>query len=142
MIHQIPASLFVEESGGTVYLHFFDKDGLPLGLARERKLEQSLLQGELRRVRGAQVVRIRQLELTQEEWAGRTVEHAKLHRPALRRLTAAVGEDPSAKLCSTAQRRASVMLAGWLPVSRASTIHICWWVMFPSGLKRPAVPFI
>ena len=93
MIHQIPASLFVEESGGTVYLHFFDKDGLPLGRARERKLEQSLLQGELRRVRGAQVGRIRQLELTQEEWAGRTAEQAKLHRPALRRLTAAVGED-------------------------------------------------
>lgn len=93
VIHQIPTSLFVEESGGTVYLHFFDKDGLPLGRARERKLEQALLQGELRRVRGGQVGRIRQLELTSEEWAGRTVDRAKLHRPSLRRLTAAVGED-------------------------------------------------
>lgn len=89
---ELPLSLFVEESGGIVYLHFFNKDGLPLGRARERKLEQALLQGELRRVRGGQVGRMGQLELTEEEWARRTAEEARLRRPALRRLTVAVGD--------------------------------------------------
>ena len=93
VFHQLPVSLFVEESGGTVYLHFFDKNGLPLGRARERKLEHALLQGEVRRARGDKVGRMRQLELTEEEWARRTAEGARLHRPALRRLTVAVGED-------------------------------------------------
>ena len=93
---QLPVSLFVEESEGTVYLHFFDKDGLPLGRARERKLEHALLQGELRRVRGGQVGRMGQLELSEEEWAQRTAEAAKLRRPGLRRIAAAVGdEDPA-----------------------------------------------
>lgn len=89
---QLPVSLFVEESGGTVYLHFFDKDGLPLGRAGERKLEHALLQGELRRVRGGQVGQMRQLELSREEWAGRTADTARLHRPSLRRIVAAVGD--------------------------------------------------
>lgn len=88
--HQLPVSLFVEESGGTVYLHFFDKEGLPLGRARERKLEHALLQGELRRVRGGQVGRMRQMELNQEEWAARTADEARLRRPGLRRITVAV----------------------------------------------------
>ncbi len=89
---QLPVSLFVEEEGGTVWLHFFDRDGLPLGRARERKLEHALLQGELRRVRGGRVGQMRQCELTQDQWARRTAEGARLRRPALRRPTVAVGE--------------------------------------------------
>ena len=89
---QLPVLLFVEERGRTVYLHFFDRQGLPLERARERKLEHALLQGELRRVRGGQVGRMRQSDFTQERWARETAEGAKLHRPALRRITAAVGE--------------------------------------------------
>ena len=42
-IHQLPVSLFVEESENTVFLHFFDKNGLSLGRTRERKLEHALL---------------------------------------------------------------------------------------------------
>lgn len=90
---QLPVSLFVEESGGTVWLHFFDKDGLSLGRARERKLEQALLQGELRRVRGGKVGRMHQSDFTQERWARQTAAEAKLHRPALRRVVVAVSED-------------------------------------------------
>jgi len=89
---RLPASLFVEESGGTVYLHLFGPDGLPLGRARERKLEHALLQGELRRARSGQVGRLRQLELSPEQWAKGTVEMSALRRPALRRVTAAVGD--------------------------------------------------
>ena len=84
-------SLFVEESGGRIYLHLFDQNGLPLGRSQERKLEHALLQGEVRRARSGQVGRVRRSALSQEEWARQVVEGARLRRPALRRLTAAVG---------------------------------------------------
>lgn len=89
---QIPASLFVEECDNTVYLHLFGRDGLPLGRARERKLEHALLQGEVRRTRGDKVGRLRQLEVSQDQWARQVAEEAGLRRPALRRVIAAVGE--------------------------------------------------
>ena len=44
--HQFPVSLFVEQDGEKVYLHLFDRSGLPLGRGRERKLEHLLLRGE------------------------------------------------------------------------------------------------
>lgn len=90
--HRLPVSLFVEESGGTIFLHLFDRDGLPLGRARERKLEHALLQGEVRRTRGDKVGRLRLLDMSQEQWARHVVEEAGLRRPALRRLTVAVGD--------------------------------------------------
>ena len=65
--HRLPVSLFVEESGGTIFLHLFDRDGLPLGRARERKLEHALLQGEVRRTRGDKVGRLRLLDMSQEQ---------------------------------------------------------------------------
>ena len=91
-IHQLPVSLFVEESENTVFLHFFDKNGLPLGRTRERKLEHALLQGEVRRTRGDKVGRLGRLELSQEQWAREVAESASLRRPALRRVTVAVGD--------------------------------------------------
>lgn len=90
--HRLPVSLFVEESGGAIFLHLFDRDGLPLGRARERKLEHALLQGEVRRTRGDKVGRLRLLDMSQEQWARHVVEEAGLRRPALRRLTVAVGD--------------------------------------------------
>ncbi len=78
--HRLPLSLFVEESGGTVYLHLFDQAGLPLGRARERKLEHALLQGEVRRTRSGQVGRLRQSDLSPELCAGKLVECGGLHR--------------------------------------------------------------
>ena len=89
---QLPVSLFVEEAEGTVYLHLFDQSGLPLGRARERKLEHALLQGEAQRVRGDKVGSLRRMDYSQEDWARQTAEEAGLHRPYLRRLTAAVGD--------------------------------------------------
>ena len=89
---RLPVSLFVEESGGVIYLHLFDQNGLPLDRARERKLEHALLQGEVRRTRGDKVGRMMQSGPTPELWAGQTVETSRLRRPALRRITAAVGE--------------------------------------------------
>lgn len=105
-LRQIPVSLFVEESGNIVYLHLFDQNGLPLGRARERKLEHALLQGEVRRTRGDRVGQLQRLDFTPEQWGRWVVENAGLRRPALRRITAAVGnttpEDRAVRAALTA----------------------------------------
>lgn len=90
----LPVSLFVEEEkNGPVYLHFFDAQGLPLGRARERKLEHALLQGEFRRVRGDRVEEIKRLNLTNLLWAETVARQASLGRPALCRVSVAVSKD-------------------------------------------------
>ena len=53
--YELPVSLFVEQEGERVFLHFFDRRGLPLGRSRERKLEGAVLRGEVRRVHAGQV---------------------------------------------------------------------------------------
>ena len=90
----LPVSLFVEESGERVYLHLFDRLGLPLGRARERKLEQALRRGEQRRVRSSRVGQLRCLEWNEQSWARETARRAALrrHRPR-RRVIAAVEPD-------------------------------------------------
>ena len=92
----LPISLFIEEGEERVFLHFFDRQGLPLDRARERKLEHALLQGEFRRVRARQVGQMERLELTRRQWADQVASAASLGHPALRRVTAAVeGNGPN-----------------------------------------------
>ena len=50
--HQIPVSLFLEQEGDRIYLHLFGRSGLPLGRARERKLEHAVAQGDVLSCRG------------------------------------------------------------------------------------------
>ena len=95
---QLPVSLFVEEVGKTIFLHLFDQQGLPLERDRARNLEQTLVGYELRRVPGHLVGAIRRLEAEEESWAEDVVRQAALHRPALRRVTAAVeGDAPESR---------------------------------------------
>lgn len=90
----LPVTLFVEEEeNGLIYLHVFDRLGLQLGRARERKLEHALLQGEFRRVRGDLVGKVEQLNLSARLWAETVARTAMLGRPALRRIAVAVGKD-------------------------------------------------
>lgn len=90
---RLPVSLFVErEEGGSVYLHLFDSQGLPLGRARERKLEHALLQGEWAAVRGDRVLSPARLEYDESLWAASVAKEAALRRPVLRRVTVAVGQ--------------------------------------------------
>lgn len=90
----LTVTLFVEAEGeGPVYLHLFDCRGLPLGRAWERKLEQAMAQGELRRVRAGQVTDPQRLELSALLWAETVAHQASLGRPFLRRLTVGVGRD-------------------------------------------------
>lgn len=51
----LPVSLFVEQRGDRIFLYLFDRRGLPLGRARERKLESALLRHEIRRVPSSRV---------------------------------------------------------------------------------------
>jgi len=91
----LPVSLFVEQAGERVFLHLFDSLGLPLGRSRERKLEQALLQGELRRVRWDRVGALERLDVTERDWAEAVVRRAALGRSPLRRVAAAVeGDEP------------------------------------------------
>lgn len=53
--YALPASLFVEQEGEWIFLHFFDGRGLPLSRSRQRKLEGAVLRGEVRRVPTGQV---------------------------------------------------------------------------------------
>ena len=53
--YDLPVSLFIEQEGERLFLHFFDRRGLPLGRSRERKLEGALLRGEVRRAHAGQV---------------------------------------------------------------------------------------
>ena len=88
---KLPISLFVEEQEGKVYLHVFDSSGLPLTREGERKIEQALLREEVHLVRSGKVGRVKHGELSPREWGLWTARRAALHRPALRRLTVAVG---------------------------------------------------
>ena len=90
---KLPISLFVEELEGRVYLHVFDHAGLPLARSGERKLEQALLREEVHLVRSDQVGKLEPAALTPQEWGLWTARRAALHRPALRRLTVAVGHE-------------------------------------------------
>jgi mannose-1-phosphate guanylyltransferase/phosphomannomutase len=53
--HELPAALFVEQEGDRAYLHLAGRGGLPLGRARERKIETALLRGEVRRMPAGRV---------------------------------------------------------------------------------------
>lgn len=90
-IRKLPVSLFVEAQGEKIFLHLFDDRGLPLGRARERKLEHALLQGEARRVHGDQVGELVRLDLSEGQWAQWVARETALGRHAIRRVTAAVG---------------------------------------------------
>ena len=51
----LPVSLFLQQEGEMVYLRFFDRQGLPLGRGRERKLESALLRRDTRQVPASRV---------------------------------------------------------------------------------------
>lgn len=92
----IPASLFIQQEGERVYLHFFGEDGLHLGRTRERKLEHALLQGECPRVSAGRVGETQHVQLSPGDYAADAAKRGRLHRGALRTVTVAVtGRSPA-----------------------------------------------
>lgn len=53
--YALPVSLFLRQDGERLTLHFYDRNGLPLSRPRQRKLENSLLQGTLHRAPAGQM---------------------------------------------------------------------------------------
>ena len=88
--YQLPVSLFVEQEGERIYLHLFDRRGLPLGRPRERKIEHALLQGEAPRVSAREVGSCEHLPTGPSAYALDAAGRAALYRTPLRPLTVAV----------------------------------------------------
>lgn len=53
--YQLNATIFAEQEGERVFLHLFDREGLPLSRERQRKLESALLRGEVARMPAGRV---------------------------------------------------------------------------------------
>jgi mannose-1-phosphate guanylyltransferase/phosphomannomutase len=96
--HRLDASLFVEQEGERVFLHFFDQDGLPPQRAQERRLEHALLQGEYPRVGAGQLGELGHIQTSVSDYAADAVERGRLHRLALHTLTVAVPGNSPAEL--------------------------------------------
>lgn len=88
--HQIPVSLFIQQEGERIFLHFFGRDGLPLGRFHEQKLEQALRIGEFPRMCARKVGRTDHLSVTPASYCIDAVQRASLVSGSLRSLTAAV----------------------------------------------------
>lgn len=87
----LPAAVFVEEREGRTCLHVFGSDGLPPAGDWAEELERALA-GEISRpAEPARPGRTVEGNLTPGDWADWTVKRARLRRPALRGVTAAVG---------------------------------------------------
>jgi mannose-1-phosphate guanylyltransferase/phosphomannomutase len=110
---EIPVSLFVEQGGGQIYLHFFDRQGLPLGRVRERKLEQTLLQGEFPRVPAETIGRMVRLPLDESRWAREVAAQARLDHRTFQRVTVAVeGKEPENRALARALAAAGCSVEG------------------------------
>ncbi len=93
---RLDASLFAEQEGERIYLHFFDRDGLTLGRARERKLENALLQGECQRVNAGRMGEAEHIHITPNDYADDAARAAAIRKVLPRALTVAVpGDSPA-----------------------------------------------
>lgn len=91
--HQFPISLFIQQEGDRIFLHFFGKDGLPLGRFYEQKLEQALRLREFPRVSARRMGETEHLSVTSASYCVDAVHRARLGKGSLRTLTAAVPGD-------------------------------------------------
>ncbi len=80
----LPVSLFVEQVEDMAYLRLFDRQGLPLGRARERKLEGALLRGEQSRVPACRVGRREIVSGVGAAYSADAARRARLSRAPLR----------------------------------------------------------
>ena len=93
--HQLPVSLFIQQEGERVFLHFFGRDGLALGRARERSIEQALRQGEFPRMGAGRMGETEHLPITPAAYCLDAVQRSRLGKGAVRTLTVAVpGDSP------------------------------------------------
>lgn len=89
----LSVSLFIQQEGERVFLHFFGRDGLSLGRGRERKLEHALRQGVVPRMSAGRIGETDHLQVSSSDWAADVVRRARLKGPFPRQLTVAVPGD-------------------------------------------------
>lgn len=163
--YDLGVSLFIEQDGEKGYLHLSGRNGLPLGRARERKIESALLRGEMVRMPAARVgawENINGVETAYASAAGRMAYHRER---GLGRLTVSVpGETPADAIlartlkmlgCEVLRRRAvrtpafaalhgGFYLAAWdetgryLEPERLLTLAVL--LELQGGVQRLAVP--
>lgn len=74
----LPASLFLEQRGEDIRVHCFDRDGLPLTRARQRRLEQALLRDAVYRAGPGQIGEERMVEHVDHDWLSDAARSASL----------------------------------------------------------------
>ena len=99
----LPVSLFIEQAGERVFLHFFDHRGLALGRSRERKLEGAVLRGEVRRVHAGQVGEWEHVTGVPAAYASDAADRCRLSRSGMTPVAVSVpGEGPADRLMAQA----------------------------------------
>lgn len=122
--YSLPASLFAAQEGEQIFLHFSDRRGLPLGRARERKLEGAVLRGEQTRVPAGRIGHLEQLSGTGPAYAADAARRTRLSRLPLRPMrVAAPGRTPADQLLRESLERLGCAVQGaWergIPAFRA-----------------------
>lgn len=101
--YDLGVSLFIEQDGERGYLHLTGRDGLPLGRARERKIEAALLRGEMSRMPAHRVGQWENLTGTEGVYAAAAAKAAYDKRRGLGRLSVSVpGSSPGDKTVARA----------------------------------------
>lgn len=102
----LPVSLFVQQKGERARLYFFDRRGMPLGRARERRLEGALLRSELRRMPAGRVGRWESVTGVRPAYAADAAKRSQVTQAPLRRLEVAVpGREPADRALAEALER-------------------------------------
>ena len=86
----LESTLFVQQEGEEIFLHFFDRRGLPLPRSRQRTLEGGLLRGELTQVPAARVGRQELVSGTLAAYSADAARRCRLSSRPLPPLRAAV----------------------------------------------------
>lgn len=91
----LPVSLFIEQEGDRVYLHLAGRGGLPLGRARERKIESALLRGEVSRMPAARVGQWELLSGVEAAYSAQAADSARREWEPVSLTVSVPGETPA-----------------------------------------------
>lgn len=162
--HDLPVSLFIEQEGDRAYLHLAGVGGLPLGRARERKIESALLRGEVTRMPAPRVGQWERLGGVEAAYAAQATDSARREWEPVSLTVSVPGETPADNVlvrvlgllgCKVSRERRSGVpafaalhggfyLAGWdeegryLAPERMLTLAVL--LELEQGERRVAVP--
>lgn len=101
--YDLPVSLFVEQEGERIFLHYFDRHGLPLGRSRQRRAEGAVLRGEVHRAHTGRVGAWENVTGVPAAYCADLVKRCRLGRLPMTPVAVSVpGESAVDKLMATA----------------------------------------